>query len=185
MYALHKISIFPVTLNTLGWVKKAVWRWRRKGKISGKAKGENEEEKLKCLIILRAASPCEYALYLLTISSSLFCDAPYNLWVRETRGLGWAPTWLCGCALLACLWDSGWKIEKKKLINKRWRLVGCIKYFVFREMRPSGLIWLATQVISPSLSEPFISISVKAAYLSANISEIPGGLMAGCVRLIR
>lgn len=49
------------------------------GKISGKAKGENGEEKLKCLIILRAASPCEYTLYLLTISPSLFCDAPLNL----------------------------------------------------------------------------------------------------------
>lgn len=79
--------------------------------------GGNEEEKLKCLIILRAASPCEYALYLLTISSSLFCDAPFNLWVCETRRLGCAPTWLRGCALLACLSDSGWKIEKKKKVN--------------------------------------------------------------------
>lgn len=51
-------------------------------------------------------------------------------------------------------------------------------------MRPRGLIRLAMQVISPSLSEPFISISVKAAYLSPNISEIPGGLMAGRLRLI-
>lgn len=79
MYALHKISIFPVTLNVPGCVKKEVQSWRRNGKISGKAKGESQEEKLKCLIIVRAVSPCEYTLYLLTISTALFCESPFNL----------------------------------------------------------------------------------------------------------
>lgn len=59
---------------------------------------------LKCLIILRAASPYEYALYLLTISSSLFCSpwliTPFNLHVCERRGLECMLAWLCEYALL-------------------------------------------------------------------------------------
>lgn len=176
IYALRNISIFQETLNTPGWVQREQRDGGKKVKISGKVKVVYEEEKLKCLIILRAVSPCEYTLYLLTISPSLFCSArliaPFNLCVCEMRGLGRTPAWLRGCALLVCC---------RK--NKRWRLVRRIQYFVFREMRPGGLIRLATWVISPSLSEPFISISVEAAYLSANISEIPG-LMTGGVRLI-
>lgn len=78
--------------------------------MSGKAKGDTGEETLKCLIILSAASPCEDTLYLLTISPSLFCDAPFNLWGRETREQGRACGWLRGCALLVCLRASGWKI---------------------------------------------------------------------------
>lgn len=58
--------------------------------------GEKKDEKwgeapFKRLIILRAASPCEYTLYLLTISPSLFRGprliAPFNLHVCEMRGL--------------------------------------------------------------------------------------------------
>lgn len=118
IYALKNIPVFPVTLSTPGWLKRGHRGGEKWAKLVGKVKVKNEEAKLKCLIILRAASPCEYTPYLLTISPSLFCCArliaPFNLCVCEMRGLGRAPTRLRGCALLACYRASGREIKKIK-----------------------------------------------------------------------
>lgn len=94
---------------------KSVEKWKKKMRNQEKL----PQWSLKCLIILRAASPYEYTLYLLTISSSLFCGpwliAPFNLHVCEMRGLQCVLAWLCECALLARCWASGWEINKWKV----------------------------------------------------------------------